>query len=245
MLDNSVAYIQLFDFSGDCYQRFSEQLDALVKQDAKALIVDLRDNPGGWVDDAVKIADLFLPAETVTYLEYRNGQRDYYNATAGALAIPMVVLINENSASASEILAGAFQDYGTAAIVGTQSYGKGIVQFVLPLTGLNEGAGMRVTAAKYFTPKGRNVHKVGVTPDVEATLPEGDTTLYELGDMADAQLNAAYAVALSMLDGTYVAPTQPLTTDSAEAPTPGRTPPAQTAIKIGTARFRRRNQPVS
>lgn len=217
MLDNHVAYIQLYDFSGDCYLRFAEQLDALIKLDAKALIIDLRDNPGGWVEDAVKIADLFLPAETVTYLEYRNGQRDYYHATAGALTIPMVVLMNENSASASEILAGAFQDYGVATIVGTQSYGKGIVQFVLPLSGLNEGAGMQVTAAKYFTPNGRNVHKVGVTPDVEATLPEGDTTLYELGDMSDAQLKAAYDVALSLMDGSFTAPAKPLDTQGSEA----------------------------
>ena len=204
LLDGNVGYIQLYDFSGDCYQRFAEQLDALIKQHAKALIIDLRDNPGGWVDDAVNIADLFISSETVTYLEYRNGQRDYYDATPGALSIPLVVLINENSASASEILAGAFQDYGMATIVGTQSYGKGIVQFVLPLSGEDEGAGMQISAAKYYTPSGRSVHKAGITPDIIAELPEDDQTLYELGDLADTQLNAAYEVALSLIDRSFV-----------------------------------------
>ena len=205
MLPGDVAYITLYEFSGDCYARFQEHLDALLAQGAKALIIDLRDNPGGWVEDAVKLADIFLPEGTVTYMEYRDGQRDYYDATAGALSIPMVVLMNENSASASEILAGAFQDYGIATVVGTQSYGKGIVQFVLPVG--SDGEGMQLTAALYFTPNGRSLHKVGVTPDIEAKMPEGDVTLYEVGDLADAQLKAAYDIALQKLDGSFVAPT--------------------------------------
>lgn len=205
MLAGDVAYIQLYEFAGDCYARFQEQLDALMKQGAKALIIDLRDNPGGWVEDAVKLADIFLPEENVTYMEYRDGSRDYMKATEGALSLPMVLLLNENSASASEILAGAFQDYGIATVVGTQSYGKGIVQFVMPFG--DDGEGMQITAAEYFTPNGRNVHKVGITPDIEAKLPEGDVTLYEMGDLADTQLKAAYDVALQKLDGTFVAPT--------------------------------------
>lgn len=202
MLDHQVGYILLYEFSGDCAARFQEQLDALQKQGAKALIVDLRDNPGGWIDDAVQLADIFLPEETITYLQDRSGKRDYYKATAGALDIPLVVMMNENSASSSEILAGALQDYGIATIVGTQSYGKGVVQYVLPVG--NDGEGMQVTAAQYFTPNGRSIHKVGITPDVEVKLPEGDTTMYELGDMQDAQLKKAYEVALEKLNGTFV-----------------------------------------
>ena len=202
MLDNSVAYIDLYEFSGDCYARFQEQLTALMDQGAKALIIDLRDNPGGWVDDAVKLADIFLPRENVTYLEYRDGKRDYYDATDGSISLPMVLLLNENSASASEILAGAFQDYGIATVVGTQSYGKGIVQFVLPVG--TDGAGMQLTAAQYFTPHGRSLHKVGITPDVEVAMPEGDTTLYELGDLNDVQLKKAYDTVLDKLNGTFV-----------------------------------------
>ena len=204
MLDGQVGYILLYEFSGDCAARFQEQLTALTDQGAKALIVDLRDNPGGWIDDAVKLADIFLPEENITYLEDRAGKREEYNATAGALSIPLVVMMNENSASSSEIFAGAMQDYGVATIVGTQSYGKGVVQYVLPLG--NDGEGLQVTAAQYFTPKGRSIHKVGITPDVKVELPKGDTTMYELGDLADVQLAKAYEVALEKLNGTFVTP---------------------------------------
>lgn len=214
MLDDHVGYILLYEFSGDCAARFQEQLDALREKGATALVVDLRDNPGGWIDDAVKLADIFLPEETITYLEDRSGKRDYYTATAGALDLPLVLLMNENSASSSEILAGALQDYGIATIVGTQSYGKGVVQYVLPVG--NDGEGLQVTAAQYYTPKGRSIHKVGITPDVEAVLPQGDTTVYGLGDLTDAQLKKAYDIALEKLDGTFVTPTPGATI----APTP-------------------------
>lgn len=216
MLAGDVAYIQLYEFAGDCYARFQEQLNALIEQGAKALIIDLRDNPGGWVEDAVKLADIFLPEENVTYMIYRDGSRDDYNATAGSISIPMVMILNENSASASEILAGAFQDYGIATVVGTQSYGKGIVQFVLPVG--DSGEGMQLTTAQYYTPNGRSLHKVGITPDVQATMPEGDVTLYELGDLNDAQLKVAYDIALQKRDGTFVSPTPTATPDVTETP---------------------------
>ncbi|HNW85310.1 MAG TPA: S41 family peptidase [Candidatus Limiplasma sp.] len=205
MLDSQVGYILLYEFSGDCAARFQEQLDALQAQGAKALIVDLRDNPGGWINDAVSLADIFLPDETVTYLQDRAGKREYYKATAGALNLPLVVMMNENSASSSEILAGALQDYGVATIVGVQSFGKGVVQYVLPLG--NDGEGLQLTAAQYFTPNGRSIHKVGITPDVTVSMPEGDTTVYKLGDLTDVQLKKAYDVALEKLNGTFVSPT--------------------------------------
>jgi carboxyl-terminal processing protease len=216
MLPGDVAYIQLYEFAGDCYARFQEQLNALMAQGAKALIIDLRDNPGGWVEDAVKLADIFLPEENVTYMIYRDGSRDDYNATAGSISIPMVMILNENSASASEILAGAFQDYGIATVVGTQSYGKGIVQFVMPVG--DSGEGMQLTTAQYYTPKGRSLHKVGITPDIEAKMPEGDVTLYELGDLNDAQLKAAYDIAIQKRDGTFIAPTPTAAPEVTESP---------------------------
>ena len=216
MLAGDVAYIQLYEFAGDCYARFQEQLNTLLAQGAKALIIDLRDNPGGWVEDAVKLADIFLPEENVTYMIYRDGSRDDYNATAGSISIPMVMILNENSASASEILAGAFQDYGIATVVGTQSYGKGIVQFVMPVG--DSGEGMQLTTAQYYTPKGRSLHKVGITPDIEAKMPEGDVTLYELGDLNDAQLKVAYSIALQKRDGTFVAPTPTAAPETTENP---------------------------
>ncbi len=197
MLEGSVGYIALYEFSGDCAVKFKEQMDTLISQGAKGLVIDLRDNPGGWVDDAIKLADIFLPDTNVAYLENRAGEREYYKAQAGELSIPLVVLINENSASASEILSGALQDHQKATIVGKKSFGKGVVQYVLPVGA--KGAGMQLTTAQYFTPNGNKVHKVGITPDVEALMPEGDTTLYQLGDLSDAQLKKAHEVALELI----------------------------------------------
>lgn len=198
MLDDTVGYIALYDFSGDCSLQFKTQVDALVKQGAQGLILDLRDNPGGWVDDAVKVADIFLPKGVVTYFEKRSGEREYYYATDDAqLGLPLVVLINENSASASELLAGALKDYGVATLVGVNSYGKGIVQYVLPVG--NEGAGLQLTAAQYFTPKGNSVHHVGIQPDIESSLPEGDNGMYEMGDLDDVQLKTAYDTLLGLI----------------------------------------------
>ena len=200
MLDGDVGYISLYEFSGDCSPSFAVHLDNLMIQGAKALVIDLRDNPGGWVDDAQKVADMFLEEGNVASLVYRDGTTELYTTTTDGKEnpIPLVVLVNEYSASASEILAGALQDYGRATIVGTQTFGKGVVQYVLPVG--TRGAGMQLTVAQYYTPNGNEVHKVGITPDIEATLPEGDTTMYDIGDLDDAQLKAAYEVALGLIE---------------------------------------------
>ncbi|MBR5547266.1 MAG: S41 family peptidase [Clostridia bacterium] len=199
MLDDQIGYISLYEFSGDCAPTFSIQMDNLIHQGAKALVIDLRDNPGGWVDDAQKIADFFLPEGTLATLEYRDGTTEYYSLTTDGkeIDIPLVVLINEFSASASEILSGALQDYDRATIVGVQSYGKGVVQYVLPVG--SRGAGMQLTIAQYFTAKGNEVHKVGIAPDVIAEWPEDDQNMYQLGDLNDAQLRIAYEEALKLL----------------------------------------------
>ena len=199
MLDGDVGYISLYEFSGDCSPSFAVHLDNLMNQGAKALVIDLRDNPGGWVDDAQKVADMFLEEGNVASLVYRDGTTELYTTTTDGKEnpIPLVVLVNEYSASASEILAGALQDRGRATIVGTQTFGKGVVQYVLPVG--TRGAGMQLTVAQYYTPNGNEVHKVGITPDIEATLPEGDTTMYDIGDLNDAQLRKAYEVALEMI----------------------------------------------
>ena len=198
MLDGDVGYISLYEFSGDCSPSFAVHLDNLMSQGAKALVIDLRDNPGGWVDDAQKVADMFLEEGNVASLVYRDGTTELYTTTTDGKEnpIPLVVLVNEYSASASEILAGALQDRGRATIVGT--FGKGVVQYVLPVG--TRGAGMQLTVAQYYTPNGNEVHKVGITPDIEATLPEGDTTMYDIGDLDDAQLKKAYEVALDLIE---------------------------------------------
>ena len=200
MLDGDVGYISLYEFSGDCSPSFAVHLDNLMSQGAKALVIDLRDNPGGWVDDAQKVADMFLEEGNVASLVYRDGTTELYTTTTDGKEnpIPLVVLVNEYSASASEIQAGAPQDPGRATIVGTQTFGKGVVQYVLPVG--TRGAGMQLTVAQYYTPNGNEVHKVGITPDIEATLPEGDTTMYDIGDLDDAQLKKAYEVALDLIE---------------------------------------------
>ena len=192
MLDEGIGYIALYEFAGDCAAKFETALNDVVSQGAKGVIIDLRDNPGGWVDDAETIGDLFLDKGTLCYLQYRDGTREYYHTKNGKTDVQLVLLLNENSASSSEILAGALKDRANATIVGVQSYGKGIVQSVLPIS--NDGSGMQLTIAQYFTPAGNKVHKIGITPDVEIALPKGDNGMYEFGDLSDPQLSRALEV---------------------------------------------------
>ena len=191
MLTDNVGYIYLYEFAGDCAAEFEAAVKKLKLQGAKGLIIDLRDNPGGWVEDAEKIGDIFLDKGTLCYLQYNDGSREYYRTKDGKTAMDLVILMNENSASSSEILAGALKDRADATIVGVQSYGKGIVQTVV---GLDDGAGMQMTVAQYYTPNGNAVHKVGITPDVEIHLPDGDVGMYEFGDLADVQLAKALEI---------------------------------------------------
>ena len=192
MLDEGIGYIMLYEFMGDCAVKFETALNDLVAQGAQGVIIDLRDNPGGAVDDAKAIGDLFLDKGTLCYLEYRDGTREYYHTKNGKTEVPLVILMNENSASSSEILAGALKDRADATIVGVQSYGKGIVQSLIPLS--DDGSGMQLTIAQYFTPNGNKVHKIGITPDVEIALPKGDNGMYEFGDLNDPQLCRALEV---------------------------------------------------
>ncbi len=196
MLNDDVGYIYLYEFAGDCAVEFQAAVKNLMEKGAKGIIIDLRDNPGGWVDDAEAIADIFLDKGTLCYLQYNDGSREYYYTKAGKINVPLVVLMNENSASSSEILAGALKDRANATIVGVQSYGKGIVQTVV---GLDGGAGMQMTIAQYYTPNGNAVHKLGITPDVEIHLPDGDNGMYEFGDLTDAQLAKALEVMLQKI----------------------------------------------
>jgi len=150
MLDEGIGYIALYEFAGDCAAKFETALNDVVSQGAKGVIIDLRDNPGGWVDDAETIGDLFLDKGTLCYLQYRDGTREYYHTKNGKTDVQLVLLLNENSASSSEILAGALKDRANATIVGVQSYGKGIVQSVLPIS--NDGSGMQLTIASISPP---------------------------------------------------------------------------------------------
>ena len=188
MLTDEIGYIYLYDFAGDCAEKFETTVNKMVENGTKGLIIDLRDNPGGWVNDAQSIADIFLDKGTLCYLQYKNGERYYYRTKDGKVEMPLVILVNENSASSSEILTGALRDRANATVVGKKTYGKGIVQSVVPLS---DGSGMQITVAQYYTPNGYAVHKQGITPDVEV---DGDNGMYELGDLTDAQLAKALEV---------------------------------------------------
>lgn len=195
MLEDQVGYICLYEFAGDCAQAFESALTDLTEQGMQALIIDLRDNGGGEVKDAVSIADHFLDKELMFYSEDRWGNQDNTYTTAGKTDIPLVLLVNEYSASSSEILSGSLQDTGRAILVGTQTYGKGIIQLVVPLS--EGGDGIQFTIAQYFLPSGTAVHKIGITPDIEITLPEDQAnTYYQMGDLTDPQLKAAWDAAL-------------------------------------------------
>lgn len=195
MLDRRTGYIALYEFAGHCDEEFEKALNTLVSQGAEGIIIDLRDNSGGWVDQARYIADLFMDKGELCYLKYRDGEKhgDEYKTYDGRVDVKLVILINEHSASSSEILTGALRDCAGAVTVGVKSYGKGIIQGVFPVG--DKGAGYQMTIAQYFTPGGSAVHKVGITPDYEVPLPEGDNGSYEFADRNnDVQLIKAIEV---------------------------------------------------
>lgn len=198
MLEDQVGYIALYDFAGECQKEFAAAFDALKAQGAKALVVDLRDNPGGWTDAAQAIGDLFLNDGVLVYTEDRYGTKENMTMTAGADDIPLVMLVNANSASSSEILSGGLQDRGRATLVGTKTFGKGIVQAVIPLN--NNKEGFQLTFAQYFLPSGKKVHKEGITPDILCEMPEElANENFPLGDMSDPQLKTAWETAKGMI----------------------------------------------
>ena len=198
MLDDQVGLIVLYAFAGESEKEFMAALDALENQGAKALIVDLRDNGGGWVESARQIADLFLDDGILFYTQDRSGYQEKTDMKPGKDDIPLVFLINENTASSSEILSGGLHDRGRATLVGVQSYGKGIVQAVIPLD--DDTDGFQMTVEEYFLPSGAKVHKVGLTPDIISEMPEELKSVYfALGDLADPQLKDAWNAAKELI----------------------------------------------
>ena len=169
MLDKSkgIGYIQITQFEEVTYDQFKEALDDLKKRGMKSVIFDLRNNPGGLYDTVCEMLDDLLPEGTLVYTKDKDGNKQEKKSDANFLDMPMVVLQNENSASASEIFSGAIQDFGAGKIVGTQSFGKGIVQSIIPLS---DGSAVKLTVEKYYTPKGVNIHGKGITPDVKVEI---------------------------------------------------------------------------
>jgi carboxyl-terminal processing protease len=199
MLDNGIAYIQITTFGEKTTPELLEALNELMAQNPKGIILDLRNNGGGYLQTAVEVSSQFMGDGVVLYEEYGDKTRTTFDVLPGGLAtdtkIPMVVLINEGSASASEIVAGALQDSGRAKLVGVTSYGKGSVQNWIPLSGDN-GA-VRITIAKWLTPNNHTIHEIGLTPDVEAKM-----TIEDFKAKLDPQLDAAVATILATINGT-------------------------------------------
>lgn len=194
MLDDAIGYIYVMEFDTNTYDAFDAAYKNLQEQGMKGLIIDLRENPGGDVNVCTKMLDDLLPEELFVYTEDKNGTVQNYEGTGDdQIDIPLVLLVNGDSASASEIFTGALQDYGVATVIGTTTYGKGVVQVLL---NLDDGSMIKVTTANYYTPKGRNLNGEGITPDIEVEL---DGSLgYVLGDKPvsdnDAQLQKAIEV---------------------------------------------------
>lgn len=164
MLDGSIGYIQISEFQSNTANQFKAAVKDLQSQDMKSMIVDVRSNPGGLITSVVDILDQILPEGTVVYTEDKYGKRENYTSDSNCLKLPIAVLVNENSASASEIFAGAIKDYNYGTLIGVKTFGKGIVQTVYPL---EDGDAIKITTAKYYTPNGNYIHKVGITPDIE------------------------------------------------------------------------------
>lgn len=173
MLDNEIGYIKIIQFQAQTADELEAALKRLEAKGVKKLVIDLRNDPGGLLESSVEVSSMFLPKnKLVVYIQGRNAsdRKDFLSTGPDSYRqYPMVVLVNAGSASASEIVAGAMQDSKRAVIVGTQTFGKGSVQTVFPLEG---GAGLRLTTAKYYTPSGRSIQNVGITPDIEVKLPE-------------------------------------------------------------------------
>lgn len=194
MMDNQIGYIQISSFDDVTTKQFAEAMDSLQKQEMQGLLIDLRDNPGGRLDVVLEIVEQFVPEGLLVYTENKDGQRTEYNSASSESEVfgkPLAVLVNGNSASASEILAGAVKDRGMGTIIGTTTYGKGVVQQLLDL---QDGTLLKVTTSKYFTPSGNDINHKGITPDVDVELPEEIWTKPVITDEDDTQLQKALEV---------------------------------------------------
>ena len=187
MLDDGIGYLQITEFDDVTIEQFNENFNSLKEQGMKGLIIDLRGNPGGSVTTVCAVAEQLLPEGLIFYMEDKNGERTEYTCKGADFDLPLVVLVNEYSASASEILSGAIKDAGIGKLVGKKTYGKGIVQNVI---GLEDGSAIKITIANYYTRNGNDIHLKGIEPDVEVEL---DSDAY-LEDKTDTQLDKAIEV---------------------------------------------------
>ena len=187
MLEDNIAYIKISDFDGGTAKEFKENYETLKGQGAKSLIIDLRDNGGGVVDEAIDILEMICDKDSTLLIETdKDGNETVTKSEKNpTIDVPIKVLVNENTASASEILAGALKDNNKATIIGTKTYGKGVIQTLMRLS---DGSGLKVTTAEYCTPNRNKINKIGIEPDIVVELPEN---VKELTDENDSQLQKA------------------------------------------------------
>ncbi len=190
ILEDNIGYIQVQQFYENTDEEFIEAIKDMQSKDVKGIIVDVRDNPGGLLTSVVNMCDFIMDEGPILTTKDKTGRvvKQYDSTADESLDIPMVVLVNGNSASASEIFAGALKDTGKAELVGTTTFGKGIVQSVLPLS---DGTAIKLTVAKYFTPAGHDIHEAGIEPDYVVELPDGMESAVNVKREEDVQLDKA------------------------------------------------------
>lgn len=192
MLDGNLGYIRISEFKHSTVEEFAEGLKAVQAEGAKGLIIDLRNNPGGYADSVLQMTDMLLPKGTIAYLEDNKGKQQYFYSDANCLDLPIAILVNEGTASASELMAGSTQAYGVAKIIGKKTYGKAVGQTPYMLT---KDTAIYLTNARYYTPKGECIDKKGITPDIEVDLPdELKANLTTLEPSQDDQLRTAMEI---------------------------------------------------
>lgn len=190
VLENNIGYISISDFEGSSASQFEKAYDDLMEQDVDGLIVDLRNNPGGLLTSVSEILNHFVPSDgLIVYTENKYGsRRDLYADTNEYCMVPFAVLVNGESASASEIFAGAVQSHESGTVIGTTTFGKGLVQQIFDL---EDGSSFKVTIEKYFTPSGEDIHGIGITPDIVVELGDDVENIYDVPYEQDTQLHAA------------------------------------------------------
>lgn len=192
MLDQEIGYLRISEFKGVTLQQYKDAFGDLKSQGMKKMVVDLRDNPGGLLDSVCAVLDEILPEGLLVYTEDKYGNREEIMADEEYdFDMPLAVLVNESSASASEIFAGAVQDYGIGTIVGTRTYGKGVVQAIHVL---EDGSAVKLTVSRYYTPKGNSIHEKGIQPDVEVKLDTSLLNKEEISYEEDNQLQKAVEI---------------------------------------------------
>lgn len=191
MMDDKIGYIKLSSFDEKTYDEFKDSFKALEEEGLEAAIIDLRDNPGGLLNVTRNIADMFLDKGYIVYTENRDGHKEYLKSNKEKIDCPLVVLVDGGSASASEILAGALKDRDRATIVGSQTFGKGVVQRI---EDLGDGTGLKLTISEYFTPSGTKIDGVGISPDIMVDIDQGVEKLGPDNLDQDSQLKAGLEV---------------------------------------------------